>query len=182
MEKKFRSRNMRFLIYPDNPTHVKALSKIKEKYDYAMILHDKDFKEDGSPDKIHIHVVAKIATSACWNTSICKDLGLEPIFSRPCSSINKALQYLIHFNNPEKYQYSIDEVEGSLKNKLVECINSDGKDESDKVYELISYIHNADFLSITEFSAYCCSLGYWDVFRRSGVIFIKMLDEHNKSL
>ena len=37
---RFRSAKMRLLLYPDDPSHVKALERIKEDYDYAYILHE----------------------------------------------------------------------------------------------------------------------------------------------
>ncbi len=176
--KKYRSRKHFLLLYPDNQEHIKALEVIKNNYDYAMILHNKDSKE-GKLKKEHYHIVLEFP-SAKWNTALAQELNITENFIQQCRSLENSLNYLIHYNEPEKFQYSLDDVTGILKKKLEKSIKNDGKDESDKVSELIQYIEDyRGFLTLTNFSKYCSSIGYWDVFRRSGVIFIKILEEKN---
>lgn len=47
--------------------------------------------------------------------------------------MDNALQYLIHYNDSDKTLYSIDEVSGNLKTKLIESINKVEKSEGEKV-------------------------------------------------
>lgn len=90
------------------------------------------------------------------------------------------MQYLIHYNDKDKAQYSVEEVFGNLKTKLVESINKIEKSEGEKVAELIIFITDReDTISITEFAKYCALNGYWAEFRRSGSIFCKIIEEHN---
>ena len=88
--------------------------------------------------------------------------------------------YLIHYNDTDKAQYSIDEVKGSLKNRLMQEIAKVDKTEGEKVIELFDFIDSiAEPISYMEFCRYCTSMGYWSEFRRSGAIFLRLLDEHN---
>lgn len=54
---KYRARVHMLLLYPDCESHVKAIEKIKQSYDYAMILHDKDCDENGEVKK-HIGMLS----------------------------------------------------------------------------------------------------------------------------
>lgn len=178
------------LLYPDNVSHVEAVSKIEKSYDYAAIMHDRDVwtaddekknpeHKQGEYKKSHWHIVLRF-NQAVWSTAICKDLGIEHNYIENIKRFDNALQYLIHYNDTDKAQYTVDEVFGNLKTKLVESINKVEKTEGEKVVELIQFIKDYDGkLSITDFATYCALNGYWSEFRRSGAIFCKMIDEHN---
>lgn len=178
-KEKYRSRVHMLLLYPDNADHNLALLKIRTSYDYAMILHNRDVTEDGEQKKEHYHVVLRF-NQAVWSSALCKDLGIEHNYIENVKRFDNALQYLIHYNDSDKAQYSIDEVSGNLKQKLVESINKLDKSEGEKVIELIEYIENQkEKISIKSFANFCASQGYWSEFRRSATIFIKIIDEHN---
>lgn len=176
---KYRSRTHMLLLYPDEVTHVEALEKIKQSYDHAYILHDKDKTDEGELKKAHWHVVLRF-NQAVWSSAICKDIGIQDNYIEDVKKFDNALQYLIHYNDTNKAQYSVDEVKGNLRTKLVESINKVEKSEGEKVCELIEFIKSCDEkLTITDFASYCALNGYWAEFRRSGAIFCKIIDEHN---
>ena len=187
---KYRSRVHMLLLYPDNENHVEVLSKIMKSYDYAGITHDKDVwtaedekknpeHKQGELKKEHIHIVLR-TPNATWNTAICKELGLEEKFCEQVKNVDRALQYLMHYNEPDKTQYSIDDVYGGLRTKLAESIKKNEKSEGEKVVELIEYIEEQiNPISIKSFAAYCAKNGYWSEFRRSATIFLKVIEEHN---
>lgn len=176
---KYRSRVHMLLLYPENEQHRKAVEKIEQTYDYAMILHNRDVTDEGEQKKEHYHIVLRF-NQAVWSTAICKELGIEHNYIENVKRFDNALQYLIHYNDNEKAQYSIDEVKGNLKQKLVESINKIEKSEGEKVIDLIDYIEKQpQRISIKQFANYCASQGYWSEFRRSATIFIKIIEEHN---
>ena len=177
---KYRSTKHALMLYPDDEKHVNALDCIKS-YDYAIILHDKDTDDDGIIKKSHYHVIIR-TQNATWNTSLAKEFGITSNYIQRVRNMELALEYLIHYNEENKFQYPIDDVKGSLKKVMVEYINKDGKTEGEKVTILINYIQEQKHLTITEFSTYCASAGYWDVYRRSANIFINIIKEHNESM
>lgn len=187
---KYRSRVHMLLLYPDCESHVKAVEKIKQSYDYAMILHNRDYwtaeDEKSNPEHVsglvkkeHWHIVLRF-NQAVWSSALCKELGIEENYIENVKRFDNAIQYLIHYNDNDKAQYNIDEVSGNLKQKLVESINKVEKSEGEKVIELIDFIEKNDArISIKEFASYCAQQGYWSEFRRSATIFIKIIEEHN---
>lgn len=192
-KEKYRSRVHMLLLYPDNEMHCKAVEKIKQSYDYAMVLHNRDYwtEEDSknNPERVsgelkkeHWHIVLRF-NQAVWSSAICKELEIEHNFIENVKRFDNALQYLIHYNDTDKAQYTIDDVSGNLKQKLVESINKVEKSEGEKVCELIEYIDSQDMkISLKQFANYCAVNGYWAEFRRSASIFIRIIDEHNQSL
>lgn len=175
---KFRSRKFAILLYPESPNYNEILDNIKM-YDYAYILHNKDINENGDLKKEHTHVIIN-SKNAIWNTALSKELGITENYIQRVRNYENALEYLIHYNEPEKFQYSIDDVKGNLKTKLLQIINTDDRMEEDKMLELIDFIQSVDsYLSIDTFSRYCCSNGMWSEFRRNSTILINLLHEHN---
>ena len=189
---KFRDRKFSLLLYPDNEKHVEALEIIKKSYDYAGILHDRDFftEEDekknpehiaGTLKKPHWHIIIRVSgKNPVWSSALCKELNIDERFCEKPRSFENALMYLIHYNDIDKAQYDVSDVFGPIKSKLLDCINNVSKSEGEKVSELIEYIESQnEIITVKSFARYCAQNGYWSEFRRSASIFIKIIDEHN---
>jgi len=174
---------MCMLLYPlEDNTHKKALEFIKLNYDYAMIEHNQDKNENGELKKSHVHIVIAFP-NAKWNTSVAEELGITPNYIEKCRDMDKALEYLIHYNDNTKFQYDIDDVQGNLKNQLKKILLNDGKDENQKVLELFDYIENYPYMiEEIDFFKYAASIGMYDVVRRSSYLFIRVIDKHNSKL
>lgn len=74
---------------------------------YFYILHDKDKDKSGNYIKPHLHFVIK-GRHCLWKWS--ELLGIPEHMIEKTRSITGAVRYLIHKDNPEKYQYSPDDV------------------------------------------------------------------------
>ena len=184
--KKEKSRNFNLLMYPDCEEHKNAMELIQQiGYKYACILHDKDVDvETGEIKKAHWHVVLSLGNSASgrYASGIAKELGITENYVQICKNKKGSLRYLLHIDDNEKYQYNIDEVKGCLKAELVKTM-ADEESECVKVSILIEYIEKSTKkISVMEFSKFCVKTGYWDVFRRSSSIFLKMIDDHNQQI
>ena len=177
---KFRDRNFCLLLYPkEDKTHYNAIKIIKENYDYALINHNNDLLDSGEKKKEHTHVVLRFK-NAIWNSSLSENLGISINYIEKCRNLDKSLLYLIHYNDINKFQYDFEEVEGTLKNRLFRLIENDNNDENERVLDLLEYIDNAGYLSVKDFAIYCATVGKWDIFRRSSIIYLEILKEHNK--
>lgn len=181
-EKSKKDRKFCGVWYPEDNSHCRALEYVIQNYKCAYILHDKDCDEYGELKKPHWHVVFTLENGASprYSSAIAKELEIEENYVQCCKKVDSALKYLIHIDNPEKYQYDVDEVYGELKIKLKEVMQKGSESEGERVNELLEYIVTRDEkITMLDFSRYCAINGYWDVFRRSGAIFIKIIDEHN---
>ena len=177
---KFRARNFNLVLYPDDETHLKAINYLEKNCDYALILHDKDIDEKtGEIKKQHYHIVLRF-NNAKWNTSLADDLHIPVNYIEESRNLKRSLQYLIHYNDENKYQYSIEEVQGTLTGLLVETIKNGNKTESEKIIEILKWIdNNQTFIDISYLIRWCAEVGYWDVLRRGFNPISKYLDKHN---
>lgn len=182
--KEIKSRSFTGVWYPDDSTHVSALTHMIQNYKCAYILHDKDIDENGQLKKPHWHIVFILGSaSPRYASGIAKEFQIESNYIQTCKNLNGALRYLIHSDNHDKYQYSIDEVKGELKTRLKECIVNTSESEGERVVDLLDYIESrTEILTTQELSRFCATNGYWDVFRRSGTIFLKCMEEQNEKI
>lgn len=87
---------------------------------YAYILHDKDILDNGSPKTPHIHLVALLNSSRCRLSTTMNNLSAATGVNEMAISIEKAndfngsIQYLIHKNNSDKYQYNVLDIMSNL--------------------------------------------------------------------
>ena len=182
--KEVKARSFVGIWYPDDPSHVAALSHMIQNYKCAYILHDKDEDENGELKKPHWHVVFNIGSSSPrYASGMAKEFQIESNYIQTCKNLNGALRYLIHNDDPDKYQYDIDDVKGDLKQRLKENMVNLEESEGERVVNLLDYIESrTEILTTQELSRYCAVNGYWDVFRRSGAIFLKCMEEQNEKI
>lgn len=92
-------------------SRIQKLTYIKR---WAIITHDKDLLPDGQPKPAHFHCVLTFS-NATTIKSIADCVGVEMQYIEKIRTTTKsAMLYLVHRNNPEKYQYAPDEVKASF--------------------------------------------------------------------
>lgn len=191
-KQKFRSKTLMLMLYPDNPEHVRAVAEVRESdIAYAIVLHDRDTwsadDEIEDPDhvagelkKAHWHIVLRFSNQ-CWNTAVCSRFGIEERFCKKADSCDEALEYLIHKNHPDKFQYHVDDVSGDLSSRLAMLIGKDGKTEDEQVLEILDYLDSFECaVSVTDLVRWACQSGHYGYLRQGGLLLMRVLDEHNK--
>lgn len=107
-EKDQRNRNWTFIVYPDSaPENWRKI--LSDEFKLLWVespLHEYDVNEDGSPKKPHWHVVVCFEGNKSYEQilEIAKAVNATKEV-KPVSSMQGMIQYFIHRNNPEKYQY-----------------------------------------------------------------------------
>lgn len=178
-----RSSNWCLVLYPqEDKTHELALKIIKKEYNYACIVHDNDLDSKGEIKKSHTHVVLSFKSQR-WRNSLALELGITPNYLERCRNLESSLKYLIHYNDQDKFQYDVNDVEGTLKNKLLELLEYSDMSESDKFLELVNFIYRyPTHLTLHDFLQYVCSSSLFSVYRRSAMTFNQLIKEHNIEL
>lgn len=178
MEKEKRYRCFHLVLYNEDVTHETAMNFIRENYSYAEILHDNDYDENGEIKKEHCHFIIYF-DDARTISAVSKELDIKSNYIIPTEK-KKGLLYLIHKNNPEKYQYDINCVTGNLKDTLFSYVSNSLIAEKTSVKLILDYIYTHQFISYYEFLSWVNDNDLWSFFRRSQSTFLKMLDNHNK--
>ena len=176
----YRSRKHLLLLYPDTSDHLTCVNFVKDNYDYVYITHDKDTDDQGNILKPHIHMII-YTNNATWNTAISSILNLDLRFIQKVRNDDQVLQYLIHYNQPTKYQYDPDDLIGTERiiKRLKNIITNIDMSESEKAIKIVEYIENSDIITYTDLAKYCAINDIWDILRRNSYYFIKLIDEHN---
>lgn len=180
MEKNLRSRCYHLILYPDNEEHVKMLDLIETNYNYAYILHDKDFIADtGELKKAHWHVILYFEHAKLLS-ALAEELQIAPNYIRT-EELRKGLFYLIHRNNKDKYQYSVSEVVGPLTDNLQKYLGTSVESEKTSVLLLFNYINSYEGpIYLQDLLPIIIKEDLWSYFRRSQLTWFKLMDEHNK--
>ena len=171
------------ILYPDNEAHVLCLSNYlaNPDGDYLYILHD----ADGEEKKPHWHLVQKFANPR-YRNGVAKMLGIEKNLVRVAEHGQNELLYLIHADPASrasgKHLYEASEADGTLSALLSKLLSkqADSVSEEDAIPLMLDYISNfAGYLSLSAFSSWVASQHFWSFYRRSSLIFVRLIDEHN---
>lgn len=172
-------------------TFAMVLYKDSTSYDYKKVINyiEKNFKyyayiehkPEGDKTKKHTHVLMHFDNKR-YNTGIAKELNIPSNYIVSANLI-PYLRYLIHFDDEDKIQYSVDDVKGTLTSRLKEIISSNKKTEVEQVSYIISFIvDHKGLLNITTLSQFVIQNGCYSAFRRNYSFFKDLLLENNRRL
>lgn len=105
-----KARAFAFLIYPES---WKTWKEDLENLHMPIVvspLHDSDMNADGAKKKPHRHAIISWGGPASMNVALnlLEPFGIKHV--EPVGSYQSYCRYLCHLDNPEKAQYSIDDV------------------------------------------------------------------------
>lgn len=166
-----KTRNIGLILYQDNKIHMQALEYIKRNYqNYIYILHDKDFEENGKHKKNHYHVLLYFPNQKLIS-ALLNDLKIEENCIYCIRSLTSQLRYLIHQDDEDKFQYSVNDIIGSrymiLKfNKAIKNLT----DECEEVSLLLDYIDSNENLKIIDLLQFSIDNNIYSTFRRNYII------------
>lgn len=186
-----RSRSFTFVFYPDEENFLDIMSSVINE-DTAFILHDKDTNENGDLKKPHYHVVVKFKEAKTCS-SVAKIFHLYnsegklaenrvDICTKGKKDFKGALRYLTHANTPDKFQYPISDVQGSLKDTVKALVSSGSTTESN-LSVIFNFILNSDaYLDSMIISKFCLENNCLSTFSSKWYYFKDIVALHNESL
>ena len=163
------------VLYPDSTTYVieKVISRLEDTFtDLAYITHDLDVDEMGTVKKPHIHWCGKRSSPAPLST-IANAVGVEENAIEFCRNWKYSLRYLIHADNPEKYQYTPDKVTANFPFTAV----IEGKLEALKARQIYNFINENPTISPNALAEWCFKNDLWSEYRRSFAIWCSLMRE-----
>lgn len=181
-----RSRVFRILLYPDNPEHMLAIMELQSSdYPAVGIKHDKDvYTEDtddhkaGEIEKEHFHFVLKFK-NARYLTAVAKLLGIEERFIQTAKSYKGSVEYLLHINHPEKFQYERSELIGFSVPEALKILDDEPPEL--KAFRIRDFIFHYDgYLDDDTLFVWCYTNGVLNVLNRYRGLIEKLVYQHNK--
>lgn len=146
----------------------------------SYILHDSDFDGNGEVKKPHYHVVCKKSSSVNLSTIVNRysKMGVLGNFVYIITSYKQQLRYLIHLDDSEKFQYSVDNIKSNVidLNKYFNQLP-----EGLLVLDMVdARLRGASYREVIQSAV---RNGCYDVFRKNlGVIQLVAQEEFRKGL
>lgn len=166
--------NIELILFVDSKdyNYLDILDIVRTKCSYAYILHDKD--EDKKP---HYHVQCYFLTQHTLS-AYSKLFGIPQNMIQVIKNKVGAIQYLIHKNNPEKYQYDINDI--STNFDIAKFFDNRVESENQCIYDLITYITNSkQYIYLRTFYNYVLNNNYWSYYRRNAFMINELIKEQN---
>lgn len=172
-EKDTRTRNWAMIVYPESaPENWREFLDNLHVPWIASPLHDKDVNPDGTKKKPHWHVIIVFTNVKAYHQVKEITDKLNAPIPQPCD-LRGYIRYLVHTDNPEKYQYPRSEIENH------------GVDDIDKYFQtasskrkilkaLVKHIKEEHVTNMLDLIDYAISRGddWFDVVSQHSTIFL----------
>ena len=136
-------------------------------------MHDKDFNDDGTQKKSHYHVYGKLDTPRTPQ-SVANALGVGVASLRAVSSWRGAVRYTVHLDNPNKHQYSADDVVANFE--LAKLLTVDDDVQAARIF---SFINSSHCTTVSELTAWAFANGCYPALRRGFAVWSRLLSENS---
>lgn len=107
-----RTRNWNFILYPESaPENWRDIINETRIEWVCSPLHDKDVDPTGEVKKAHYHITLLYPTVKSYE-QVC-DLVVKTLnqpIPIPCQSVKGSIRYMVHKDNPDKYQYNWNDI------------------------------------------------------------------------
>lgn len=112
-EKNVKKRNWAFVLYPESaPKNWKEMLAQSGVQCAISPLHDRDVNPTGEPKKPHYHVILVYGSPTTYsNVKSLTNGRLGQTIPQPLEQVQGYYRYLTHDDNPEKAQYSKNDIE-----------------------------------------------------------------------
>lgn len=175
-----KGRDWTFIVYPESaPENWRTVLDETHLRWIESPLHDKDFNADGEVKKEHYHILIIFdgPVTAKQVTKITEQLN-TPI-PKKVGSARGLVRYMAHLDNPEKFQYGIDEIIGHNGVDVAEYFKMTATNKLTVMKDMINYIYEYKIDNFADFLMICIeeSDDWFDVAVNSNTLALnKMID------
>ena len=171
------SRNFEIILYKQDDVNRFVNVCIENGFDYAYIYHDKDLKDDLSDFKkghFHFQIYMKNQKSI---SSMSKLFQISENYIQYIYDKKKAIRYLLHADNNDKYNYDIFEIKSNFD--ITPYFNNLVSNESIEMEIIFDYINQKKKITLLGLYKYVIDNNIWSTYRRNYSIIKDLVAEHN---
>lgn len=151
-----KGRDWTFIVYPDSaPENWREILDETHMRWVESPLHDKDVDSDGEIKKAHWHILLS-AEGPITYSAVSKII--EPLncpVHRKVGSSKGLVRYMVHYDNPEKYQYSKSDIVGHNGADVDSYFEMTLTARLDVMKEIVKFIYDNDCTNYADFLMYC---------------------------
>lgn len=135
-----RGRNWVFVVYEDSLPEGEPFKTLDEvKVPYFMVWHDRDADPNGEPKKKHAHILLMFE----GNKSTAQMQAFQDAWKCPppkrVENLRSMARYLCHLDNPEKFQYTYEDVASGYGADYINIINL-AEDKYGAVRQMMQFV------------------------------------------
>lgn len=172
-----RTRNWAMIVYPESaPEDWREILDDLHIPWIASPLHDKDSNPDGTKKKPHWHVILTFENKKSFHQI--KEIAdkLNAPIPQACESLRGYIRYLVHTDNPEKYQYDKADIENHGVADIARYFQNTASIRA-ILKALTSYIRDEEVTNYADFMEYAIEKGddWFDVASSHTIYFSALL-------
>lgn len=174
-----RARSWTFPLYPGSAPE--NWREILDEYHVPWVespLHDKDINPDGELKKAHWHIVLFFDGKKSFEQIKEITDALNAPIPQKTANPKGLVRYLIHMDNPEKYQYKREEIVCHCGAEIDEYFALSASSKNAILWEIIEFIRENQVESLVEFMGYIQSTNkrdWFDVTANRNTMIIKAI-------
>ncbi|KFN89009.1 replication protein [Tetragenococcus muriaticus] len=127
-------------------------------------LHDKDINADGEIKKSHWHLLFLFNSVKSYEQVLEITESVNATIPQKAQSAKGLVRYMIHLDNPEKYQYDKKDIIGHGGADVAELLKPNSSDRYALIKEMAIFIKDNNVVEFTELFDYALSQRYDDWF------------------
>lgn len=153
-----RTRNWNIIVYPDSaPENWRDILDDEHIKWVESPLHDKDLNPTGELKKAHWHVILIFESNKTYEQV--KELTdrLNTVVPQKANSVEGSIRYMIHIDNPEKYQYERSDIKAHGGIDVNKYFEMTATQKYALIDEMAQFIIQYDVVEFMDLKAYAMS-------------------------
>lgn len=150
-----RGRNWTIVVYPDSaPQDWRSILDNLHIQWIESPLHDKDVNPDGTIKKAHWHVLLLFDGNKSYQQVKDITVKLNTVNPQRVESARGMVRYMIHLDNPEKYQYNVKDIVSHGGADIDALMKPTTTNRLQTLKEIITYIHENQVTNMMDLLMY----------------------------
>lgn len=174
-EKNVKKRNWAFLVYPESaPDNWMQILQDTGLQCAISPLHDSDLNPTGEPKKAHYHVIACYSGPTSFNVVKGLTDSLHAPIPQALEQVKGYYRYLTHQDNPEKAQYSPDDIQAVNGFNILDYSDLTRSELNAIKVQLLGIIRSMGFVEYSDFMNFLldnCMVAEFDVAASNTLFF-----------
>lgn len=160
-----RARSWTFVLYPESaPENWRSIIDDQHIQWVESPLHDKDINPDGTPKKPHWHILLIFEGKKSYEQIKEITDKLNAPIPQKTASARGLVRYMVHMDNPEKFQYNVSEIIGHGGADVSELLRPSSTERYSMIREMISFVRENNIVEFQDLMDYAASQRFEDWF------------------
>lgn len=161
-----RTRNWTFVVYPESaPENWREIINELHVPWVESPLHDKDVDPNGEVKKLHWHILMMFPSNKAYNQIREITTKLRAPNPQKVASAKGLVRYMIHMDNPEKYQYSKSDIISYAGAEISSYLSATTAERYELIREMMTFINENEIIEMKDLLDYAMRERFDDWFQ-----------------